>query len=118
MTWLPPGERVLVLAMQRGVYDSRPLTGCRVLGIRWDDFASAPVSVRLCPEGGLEVTNLTISYQEEVCLRIKQYREEDGLLFGGITQCVKLPVLLPGEARRICLEDLGLENFKIVAKVK
>ena len=30
VTWLPPGERVLVLAMQRGVYDSRPLTGCRV----------------------------------------------------------------------------------------
>lgn len=118
VTWLPPGERVLVLAMQRAVYSNEPVTECRVLGIRWDDFASAPVSVQICPEGGLEITNLTNSYQEEISLRLKDYREEYGMLFGGITQCIKVPVLPPGEVCLLYPEDFVSETARLVAKVK
>ncbi|MBE6960652.1 MAG: hypothetical protein E7448_08045 [Ruminococcaceae bacterium] len=118
VTWLPPGERVLVLAMQRAAYSAEPITDCRVLGIRWDAFVSAPVSVQICPDGALEIRNLTIGYQEEVCLRIKQYWQEEGMYFGGITQCVKLPVLIPEEICVIYPEDFSPENAKIVAKVK
>lgn len=118
LTWLPPGQRVLVLAMDRAAYVSEPITACRVIGIRWDDFDSAPVAAQLCPEGGLEVTNLTERYQEEVCLRLKLYRQEEGMYFGGITQCVKVPVLTPWEVYYMCPEGLDWENAVIVAKVK
>lgn len=118
VTWLPPGQRVLVLAMQRGTYIDQPITDCRVLGIRWDDFHSAPVTAQIFPEGGLEVTNLTGLYQEEVCLRFKLYRQEEGMYFGGITQCVKVPVLTPWEISYLCPEDFDSETVRLVAKVK
>ena len=118
VTWLPPGERVLVLAMQQAVYDPEPVTDCRVLGIRWDDFASAQVEVSASPEGGLYVTNLTVKRQEQICLRFKQYTEEYGMFFGGITQCITIPVLMPGENRPIYPEEFDPEHSRLVAKVK
>ena len=118
VTWLPPGQRVLVLAMDRGAYDPQPVTDCRVLGIRWDDFSSAPVEVLPGPEGSLQVTNLMVTRQEGICLRFKQYSEDYGMLLGGITQCVSIPVLMPREACLICPDGLDPENARLVAKVK
>lgn len=118
VTWLPPGERVLVLAMERAAYDPQPVTDCRVLGIRWDDFSSASVEVSVCPDNGLQITNLSVKQQEGICLRFKQYTEEYGMLFGGITQCVTIPVLMPRENRPIYPEEFDPENVRLVAKVK
>ena len=118
VTWLPPGERVLVLAMERAAYDSQPITGCRVLGIRWDDFASAPVEVTACPDQGLQVANLTVERQEGICLRFKKYSEEYGMYFGGITQCVKIPALLPRENCPVYPEEFDPQTARLVAKVK
>ena len=118
VTWLPPGERVLVLAMERAGYSSQPVTGCRVLGIRWDSFASAPVEVTACPDNGLLVANLTVERQEGICLRFKQYSEEYGMFFGGITQCVTIPALLPRENRPVSPEEFDPQTARLVAKVK
>ena len=118
VTWLPPGERVLVLAMEQAAYTCESITGCRVLGIRWDDFASAQVEVSDCPENGSEVTNLTAKRQEGICLRFKQYMKECDMYFGGITQCVQLSVLTPGETCRIFPEEFDPENSKLVARLK
>ena len=118
VTWLPPGQRVLVLAMDRGAYEPQPITDCRVLGIRWDDFSSAPVEVLPGPDGSLQVTNLTVNRQVGICLRFKQYSEDYGMLFGGITQCVSIPALIPREACLIYPEAFDPKNARLVAKVK
>lgn len=117
-TWLPPGQRVMVLAMERAAFDPQPITGCRVLGIRWDDFESAPVAVQVHPDAGLEVTNLTARRQEGVCLRFKLYMEDIDLFIGGITQCVQIAPLSPGETCLLFPEDFVPEQSQLVAKIK
>jgi hypothetical protein len=40
------------------------------------------------------------------------------MFFGGITQCVTIPVLMPGENRPIYPEGLDLKTARLVAWIK
>ena len=116
ITWLPPGEAVLALAMERGAYSPDPITGIRVLGIRRQDFSTAPVEVRITPDGW-QVTNLSDTPLAGLHLRHKLYLQEQNLYFGGITQSVWL-LLQPGESRLVLPDNYDPERSKIVAAIK
>ena len=118
VTWLPAGERVLVLDMERKEFTDAPITGCRVLGIRWDDFSSAPVEIERLVDNGVEVTNLTQETLTGVRLRYKWYLEDYGIYFGGITQCLILPTLSAEERLIAFPETYGADAIRVVAKIK
>jgi hypothetical protein len=118
VTWLPAGERVLVLAMERGAYSDAPITGCRVLGIRWEDFDSASLQVQHLPENGFDVTNTLNAPQMGVRLRYKWYLQELGIYFGGVTHSVAIPPLAAGESYLIYPDTFGAEAIRVVANIK
>jgi hypothetical protein len=118
VTWLPPGQRVMVLAMERTPYTVAKITDCRLLGIRWEQFDSLPITVQLAENNGLVVTNTSTQRLKGGHLRYKWYMEEYGLYFGGITHCVLLPVLEAGEQYLLYPENYGPDTAQIVAGTK
>ena len=109
---------MLVLAMGRGAYTADAITNCRILGIRWDDFESAPVKVQPYAQNVLEVTNQSPEPLEGGKIRYKWYMEEYGIYFGGITHGVQIPLLKPGESCLLYPENYGSETSRVVAVVE
>lgn len=116
-TWLPPGEAVLALAMERSAYSSNPITAVRVLGIRRQDFVSAPVQVDEW-EDGLVITNRSDESLMGIRLRHKIYWQDRGIYFGGVTQSIWVPLLQPGESYLLYPENYDREKSKIVGIIK
>ena len=118
VTWLPAGERVLVLEHDRQVYAREPITACRILMIRWEEFDSAPLQVAPVGEKELEVTNLSGQVLEKACLRYKLYYNGGDYYLGGFSFCTYLPTLQPGESCRVIPDNYSADTVQIVAKLK
>ncbi|MBE6975707.1 MAG: hypothetical protein E7439_00710 [Ruminococcaceae bacterium] len=118
VTWLPAGERALVLEHDGQVYTREAIAECRVVGIRWEEFESAPLQVTQLGEKELTVTNQSGQTLENSCLRHKLYVSQGDYYLGGFSFCTYLPILQPGESCRIRPENYGAETAKIVAKLK
>ena len=116
-TFIPPGSSVLVLEKDAQLYDTGRITGFScptVVRMEPQDWSKS-ISVKQEGFCALTVDNLT---EETVgCVRVfyKQYYEKDDLLLGGVTYCLVLTDLQPGESRTVDPYHFAAQYSRIVA---
>ncbi len=97
ITWLPPNSRVLVLERSRQSYQEIALSDCRSTDLDKTPWVSDP-EITVTPEG---MCSLLAENRGQapaaVLLRYKTFDEKEGLYLGGITYCLQLPTMAPGE---------------------
>lgn len=115
-TFIPPGGTVLVLEADRMRYTDEPITDFQcpaIVGLEEQGWQGIKVE----PQGecGLTVTNL--SQQKIGCVRVfyKQYYEAEGVYLGGITYCLVVTQLMPGESRSISPYRFATRYSRVVA---
>ncbi len=116
-TFIPPGATVLALEADRTPYTADPVTDFRCPAIVGMEPQSWERSVRVETQGqcGLTVTNLT---QEPIrCVRIfyKQYYEAEDMYLGGVTYCLVVTQLLPGQSRSLSPYHFATRYSRVVA---
>ena len=115
VTWLPAGQRALVLAFDRAVYSRDAVTGCYSRGVRWECFYPAGEAVRVTEDGALRVENYCAQAVTGVRLRYKTYIKEGDFYLGGITYSGYVGDLQSGESREVQLEHYAAGCAKVVA---
>ena len=98
-SFLPPGEKVLVLEKDRKPYTYQNPVTC--YGWTREEYPENPglISVDSVGIGGLTLTNHTGYTVPGVEVQYKNYDPENGIFLGGITYCVRESDLLPREVR-------------------
>ena len=116
-TWIPAGARVLVLSCDRSLYTRDPITDCRSIALRWEDFYSAGPAVQVTDnaDGTLTVTNGSYRELRQLCLRWKPYYADGDFYLGGITRSIYIGTLEPGGATVIPREHYSADLSKVVA---
>ena len=116
VTWLPAGERALVLEYDRAAYSREPVTGCRSLGVQWECFYPAGGSVWITESGAaLTVGNRSARTIEGIRLRYKTYIKEGNFYLGGITYSAYVGTLNSGKSRETNPSHYALGSAKVVA---
>ena len=99
-TMLPAGSSVMVLEESGGKYPNGPLTGCSGQVIpateRWEE--SQQLCLTQIDMGTLQVTNLTDGFLQNVRIYFKTYHDDPGIYLGGVTYCVRIETLEPGQS--------------------
>lgn len=116
-TWIPAGARVLVLSCDRSVFSRAPVTDCRCIAVRWEDFYSAGpgVQVSQSPDGQLTVTNDTYEDLQRLCLRWKPYIQDGDFYLGGISRSIYIGTLSAGQTALIPREHASMDIANVVA---
>lgn len=99
LSWLPPGEKVLVLEKDRKSY--REIKDGICYGWTSEDYPETTEAVTVEPAGetSLAFTNRTDSVVPGVSALYKHYDEESDMYIGGITYSMPVELLQPGEIR-------------------
>lgn len=115
LTWLPAGSRALVLEYGRATYEAEQVTGCSVMGVRWEAFYADGITVEEGEHGQLLVINKGGQTARNIRLRYKLYDVGENYYLGGITYCVYAESLLSGESRDIAALWYSVEHTRVVA---
>jgi hypothetical protein len=103
VTWLPAGQKVLVLEYDRQMYFNAPVTECASTGVRWESFYPEGSMIWITEEGeqALTVVNCSAETASHVRLRYKTYIEDGDFYLGGFTYSVYVGNLASGECRTV-----------------
>lgn len=117
VTWLPAGERALVLECDRAKYAKDPVTACRSEGVRWESFYPAGGSVQVAENGRVTLTVKNSSAQTVagIRLRYKIYVEDGGFYLGGISYSAYVGDLASGESQTVDPTHYAAGAAKVVA---
>ncbi len=115
LTWLPAGERVLVLEYNRAAYTEDAVTACECTAVRWESFQVPGIRVRAQEAGGLAVYNDRAAAVSGLRLRYKTYLAEAGCFLGGVTYCAYIGTLESGAYKRLEPEHYTPEHSRVVA---
>ena len=117
ITWLPAGERALVLEHERTAYSKASVTGCRSEGLRWENFYTVDGAIDVSQSTHRELTaiNCCTRTVNGIRLRYKMYQEEGDYYLGGITYSAYVGMLLPGESRAVSPAYHTAGSVKVVA---
>lgn len=116
---LLPGQRLMVLERDAKSCVQGSFTACQCAALEstLTDFADEALTVSEIGMCTLEVMNRTEEQIERVELYYKNYDTESGLYIGGITYCIILEDLAPGETREI-IPYRYVSGYSRVVKVK
>lgn len=114
ISFLPPGEKVLVLEKDRKPFSYQTPITC--YGWTREEYPENPglVSVESVGLGGLSLINHTGSAIPAIEVRYKNYDPEKGMFLGGISYCVIERELMPKESRLLNPVNFSTRGSRIV----
>ena len=114
LSFLPPGEKVLVLEKDRKPFSYQMPITC--YGWTREEYPENPGLVSVEPIGlnGLSIINHTGSTIPAVEVMYKNYDPEKGMFLGGISYCVMETDLVPKEHRLLAPADFSARESCIV----
>ena len=117
VTWLPAGQKVLVLEYDRQMYLDAPVTDCASSGVRWEPFYPEDSMIWITEEGELALTvvNCSAEAARHVRLRYKTYIEDGDFYLGGFTYSVYVGDLASGECRTVYPGHYARDTSGLVA---
>jgi len=116
VTWLPAGERVLVLEFDRAAYSREGVTAGRSDGVRWEVFHPACGTIRVSEtDGAVTLENRGICTVEGIRLRYKSYIREGDFYLGGITYSAYIGALPGGKSREVSPFHYAQDAARVVA---
>ncbi len=115
VTYLPAGCGMIVPEKNNAPYTKAAITDFQCLSVKTFEQVGGAISVVESSRYSLQVTNLT--GQTIDCVRIfyKPYNAAEALLQGGVTYCVIVPNLGPGEVRELTPYCYIADETKVVA---
>lgn len=118
-TYIPPRGSVLVLEKSRQEYSRETVSSCQCRTLIPGDYDWEKEQILITPDEGfgLQVTNLTEKTLPYVRIFYKRHDAQADMHVGGITYCVVLPDLQPGESRTVLPYQYANGYSSVVAVV-
>lgn len=114
---IPPGETVVLLEMNAGVYRKSVIKDCSGWQETTEQKQVEGLSISDKDNGTLVVTNTTDQPLHNLCLYYKCWLSPPDVYMGGLTYSVTIPLLAPGQTQMLCPDRYATGYSKVVSVV-
>ncbi|MBR2938040.1 MAG: hypothetical protein IKB80_06100 [Oscillospiraceae bacterium] len=115
---IPVGATVVLLEIHAGVYQQSPIKDCSGWQETTDQKQVDGLIITDKDNGTLVVTNTTGRTLYNLRLYYKSWLSPPGVYMGGISHCVTIPVLAPGQTEMVCPDRYATGYSKVVSVVE